>query len=130
MGYLHLGQIIEQKIANKSSSSTLVDEYVYDSTRVELVDILGRKTKQHRLVVRSDLIRRNNVHTTIISMFDSGRKCAYHGHMKYRVLVDLPCSICKRMDRVHKSKGVCTACYRVANYKGKRRHKRPSLPTP
>lgn len=106
---------------------TFVNEYVNDSTRVKLLDIPGRKTKHHHLIRRPYLHGRDDSHARIISMFDSSRKCAYARNMKYRVLVDLPCSICKRMDRVHKSKGVCTACYRVANYKGKRRNKRPSL---
>ena len=66
-GQRHLGQIIEQKIADKGVRRSLVDEYVYDSTRVELMNIPSRKTKQHRLVLRPDLIRRNDSHAPIVS---------------------------------------------------------------
>ena len=34
--------------------------------------------------------------------------------------LDIPCSICKRMDRKHKAKGVCTACYRMEIYRRKK----------
>lgn len=38
--------------------------------------------------------------------------------MKYytKVLVDVPCKECGRMDVTHKCKGICTLCYRKHYY--------------
>jgi hypothetical protein len=39
---------------------------------------------------------------------------------------DVPCSSCGRMDRKHKAKGICTACYRMAIYRKKKEEKEPA----
>lgn len=50
------------------------------------------------------------------------KRLLYRKSMKYyvKVMVDLPCKKCGKMDVQHKTKGICATCYRMGYYWAKK----------